>query len=191
MVEGAKSRLESNPITTREAQRAQTKSCTHQESPKGWSQTCLWVFEHLLWRYRSAMACCRGRDSRCSRPGCYISPLGGGHHQTHHRATRIYTGLGNRLLEGTNKTLCAPGTRRKEQWSHKRLTPDLPMKVKEFPAEVCVTLACCRVGATECGSVCMDLLKEVAIIFITSIIVWSQGKEQGGNTALPINSKLD
>ena len=69
--------------------------------------------------------------------------------------------------------------------------PDLPMKVKEFPAEVCVTLACCRVGATECGSVCMDLLKEVAIIFITSIIVWSQGKEQGGNTALPINSKLD
>ena len=37
------------------------------------------------------------------------------------------------------------------------------MKVKEFPAEVCVTLACCRVGATECGSVCMDLLKEVAI----------------------------
>ena len=27
----------------------------------------------------------------------------------------------NRLLEGTNKTLCAPGPRRKEHWSHKRL----------------------------------------------------------------------
>ena len=51
------------------------------------------------------------------------------------------------------------------------------MKVEEFPAEVCVTLACCRVGATECGSVCIDLLKEVTIIFITSIIVWSQGKK--------------
>ena len=78
------------------------KPCAHQESSQGLSQTCLWVFEHLLWRYRSAMACCRGRDSGCSRPGCDISPLGGSCHQTHHRATRIYTGLGNRLLEGTN-----------------------------------------------------------------------------------------
>ena len=69
--------------------------------------------------------------------------------------------------------------------------PDLPMKVKEFPAEEWVTVACCRVGATECGSMCTDLLKEVTIIFITSIIVWSQGKQQGGNTALPINRKLN
>ena len=29
---------------------------------------------------------------------------------------------GNRLLEGTNRTLCAPGPRRKEQWPHKRWT---------------------------------------------------------------------
>ena len=29
---------------------------------------------------------------------------------------------GNRLLEGTNRTLCTPGPRRKEQWPHKRLT---------------------------------------------------------------------
>ena len=36
-----------------------------------------------------------------------------------------------------------------------------------------------------------DLLKEVTIIFITSIIVWPQVKQQGGNTALPINRKLD
>jgi len=33
------------------------------------------------------------------------------------------TGLGKqRLLEGTNKTLGAPGPRRKEQWPHKRLS---------------------------------------------------------------------
>ena len=31
------------------------------------------------------------------------------------------------------------------------------------------------------------LLKEIAIIFITSTTVWSQIKQQGGNTALPIN----
>ena len=36
-----------------------------------------------------------------------------------------------------------------------------------------------------------DLLKEVTIIFITSTIVWPQVKQQGGNTALPINSKLN
>ena len=35
--------------------------------------------------------------------------------------TKLLQDWGNRLLEGTNKTLCAPGARRKEQWSHKRL----------------------------------------------------------------------
>ena len=35
-----------------------------------------------------------------------------------------------------------------------------------------------------------DLL-EVTITFITSTIVWSPVKQQGGNTALPINRKLD
>ena len=35
---------------------------------------------------------------------------------------RISTRLGNRLLEGTNKTLCTTGARRKEQWPHKRLS---------------------------------------------------------------------
>ena len=36
-----------------------------------------------------------------------------------------------------------------------------------------------------------DLWKEVAILFITSTIVWPQVQQQGGNTALPINRKLD
>ena len=35
------------------------------------------------------------------------------------------------------------------------------------------------------------LLKEVAIIFITSTMVWSQVKQQGRNTAPPIDRKLD
>ena len=36
-----------------------------------------------------------------------------------------------------------------------------------------------------------DLLQEVAIIFITSTTVWPQVKQQGGNTAPPMNRKLD
>ena len=35
-----------------------------------------------------------------------------------------------------------------------------------------------------------DLLKEVSIIFITSTIVWTQVKRQGGNTAPPTKRKL-
>ena len=36
-----------------------------------------------------------------------------------------------------------------------------------------------------------DLLMEVAIIFITSAIVWSQVKQQGGTTAPAFTGKLD
>ena len=46
-------------------------------------------------------------------------------------------------------------------------------------------------GALSAGVHAWDLLKEITIIFITSTIVWSQVKQQGGNTALPINRKLD
>ena len=65
-VRGAKLHLESNPISTRDAWRAQTKPCVHQEpeTPLRLSQTCLWVFE----RHRSAVACFRDRGSGCSRP---------------------------------------------------------------------------------------------------------------------------
>ena len=41
-------------------------------------------------------------------------------------------------------------------------------------------MACCRIRGTECG-----------IIHITSIIVWPQVKQQGGNTGPPNNRKLD
>ena len=80
MVGGAKSHLESNPILTRDVQRAQTTPCAHKETLQRISQTCLWVFECLLWRYGSAVACHRGRSSGSSRHGCGINPLGGGHH---------------------------------------------------------------------------------------------------------------
>ena len=46
-------------------------------------------------------------------------------------------------------------------------------------------------GALSEAVPAQDLLKEVAIIFITSTIVWPQAKQQGGNTVPPINGKLD
>ena len=75
MVGGAKSHLESNSIPARDARRAQTKPYAHQEIAQRLSQTFLSVFECLLWRYRSEVACHRG-----SRPGYGISSLGGGYY---------------------------------------------------------------------------------------------------------------
>ena len=46
-------------------------------------------------------------------------------------------------------------------------------------------------GALSAAVRAWDLLKKVAFIFITSTIVWPQVNQQGGNTALPINRKLD
>ena len=78
-VGGANSHLESNLITTRDTQRAQTNfmHTSSQGSHRDWDRT---VFECLLWRYRSAVDCFRDRGSGWSRLGYGISPLGGGRH---------------------------------------------------------------------------------------------------------------
>ena len=77
---------------------------------------------------------------------------------------------GNRLLEGTNKTLCAPRPRRKEQCPHKRLTQTCLWVSKSLRQRRGSAVACCRGRGTECSSVCMGPLNEVTIIFITSTI---------------------
>ena len=74
---------------------------------------------------------------------------------------------GNRLLEGTNKTLCAPGPRRKRA-VQKRLTQTCLSVFRSLWWRCGSALACFRVGGPECSSVYMDLLKEVTIIFIES-----------------------
>ena len=135
------------------------------------------VFECLLWRYGSAVDCCGGRSSVCSRPGYGISCLGGGHHEPYHRAARTSIGRGNRLLAGTNRTLCAPGPRRKEQWPHK----DWPRLALEYPGVssrgVHGQWPAAGLGALSAAVHAWHLLKEVVIIFISSTIVWSNNRE--------------
>ena len=77
MVRGAKLNLESNPVPARDVHRAQT-NLLHTRTPKPHRDRARTVFECLLWRYGSAVACHRGRSSGCSRPGYGLSPLGGG-----------------------------------------------------------------------------------------------------------------
>jgi len=91
--------LESNPLSTRDIQRAQT-NLVHTRTQRPHRDGARIVFECLLSRYRSAVACLKGRRSGCSRPGYGISPLGGGRHKPHHRAARTYTGLGKQTLWG-------------------------------------------------------------------------------------------
>ena len=72
---------------------------------------------------------------------------------------------------------------------------DPGFSVSVHPAEAWVGGGLLQGRGTKCNSVAVcawDLLKEVTIIFITSTIVWFQGKQQGRNTAIPpINWKLD
>ena len=69
--------------------------------------------------------------------------------------------------------------------------PDLPMSVQKSPVEVWVSDGLLQLGALYVAVHAWDHLKEVIIMFITSTIVWLQVKQQGGNTALPVNRKLD
>ena len=79
---------------------------------------------------------------------------------------------GNRLLEDTNRTLCAPGERSRDT------TRGRPRLAHECPGvsdgDVGRWWPVAGLGALSVAMRAWDLLKEVAILFITSTIVWSQ-----------------
>ena len=101
------------------------------------------------------MACHRGRGSGCSRPGCGVSPLAGGHHLPHYRACRTYIGLGKQTLGGHKQNLVHTRTQEKGAVTPQETDPDLPMSVQERRWKLRSAVACCRVGGTECGSACV------------------------------------
>ena len=70
---------------------------------------------------------------------------------------RTSTGLGKAdwsiiLLEGTNKTLCAPGPRRMEQWPHRRLSQTHLWVSRSLPWRPELTAACRVTRGTEYNS---------------------------------------
>ena len=67
---------------------------------------------------------------------------------------------GSRLLEGTNKSLCTPGPRKKEKWTYKRLTRTCPWVSRSLQRRCGSGVACCRVGGTECSIACMETFEE-------------------------------
>ena len=84
-VEGVKLHLESNPIPTRDAWRAQTKPWVHQspETPQKTEWDLPLSVRESLWEHRSAAACHGDRGRGFGRHGsmaCGINPLGGVRH---------------------------------------------------------------------------------------------------------------
>ena len=96
----------------------------------------------------------QNRGSGC-RHGYGISPLGGAHHYPTRELPELTKNWGYRVLEGTNKTMCATEPRRKEQWPTKRLTQTCPGVSRGIWQRHGLVVASCRVRGTECGSVCM------------------------------------
>ena len=66
--------------------------------------------------------------------------------------TELPQDWGNRLLEGTNKTLHASEPRKKEQWPHKRLTQTCLWAFRSLQQRRGLAVACCSVWDTEWGS---------------------------------------
>ena len=100
---------------------------------------------------------CRG--SGCSRLGYGISLFEEVTINSTIDPPELTQGWGNRHLEGTNKTLCAPGPRGREQWFNKRLIQICPWVSRSFQQRCGSAVACCRVGVTEYGTVCLRLFE--------------------------------
>ena len=109
------------------------KPCAHQDpdTPQRLSQNCVRVSPEET-RVSSGLRQGQGLWVQQTwvkhKPSWRRSPL------THHRAARTYRGLGNRLLEGTNRTLCTR-TQEKGAGTPQEIDPDLPGSVQESQAE--------------------------------------------------------
>ena len=135
-----------------------------------------------------AVACCRDRGSGCSRPGYGISPLGGGRHLPHHRTNRTYTGLGKQTLGGHKQNLVHTRTQEKGAVTPQETDAGLPGSVQESLVEAWVNGGLLQ-GWGHWVQQCVH-----GTYWRRSPLSSQpppQVKQQGGNTALPINRKLD
>ena len=246
IVDGAKSHLEWNPITAKDAGRAQTKPCMHrtQRPHRDWARPMfvspaeVCISSGLL-QGQGLWVQLAGPCNLWHKPSWRRLPLT--HHrvteQTTHKLQNNYTkeilvllrnfqnpqqisqpGIWQRDWQPPdNLTLEASGiwlqnldrTGETDSWRaqikpcvHQDPGERSSDPTRDWPrcAYECRGVSSRGVGqrwlaagsgALSVAMLAHDLLKEVALIFITSTIVWSQVKQQGGNTAPPINRKLD
>ena len=132
MVGGVKLHLESNPSPTRDARKALANFLyTRTQRPhRDLDRT---VFECLLQRYWSSVACYKGRGSGCSILGFGISPLGGGHHCPTSEPEKLTQTLGQH-----KQSLVGTRTQDKGAVTPQKFDSALSMSVQESLAEVLV-----------------------------------------------------
>ena len=135
-VGGAKSCLESNPIPTRDAQRAQTNlGCKRtQRRHRDWDRI---VLECILWgmgqQWTAGGAGALGAvDLGRHKPSWRRLPL------TYQRDTKTYKGLGKQTLAGHKQNLVCTWTQEKGTLTPQKTNPDLPVSVQETLEEMWV-----------------------------------------------------
>ena len=92
---------------------------------------------------------------------------------------RTSTGLGKQTHGGHKQKPVHTRTQEKVAVTTQETDPDSPVSAQGLP-----DMARVSCGLLQCWGH-WDLLKEVAIVFITSTIVWSQVKQQGGPQSHP------
>ena len=93
-------------------------------------------------------------------------------------------------IEGHKQNIVHTRTQEKEAVTPQKTDPDLLRHPGISSRSMGQQWIAAGSEAVNAAVPAWDLLKEVAIIFITSTIVWPQVKQQGGSTAPPFNRKL-
>ena len=103
------------------------------------------VWKHLLWRCESAVDCHRDGACGCSRLGVAWALL---EEVTINPTMELpeLTQDWETVLESTNRTLCAPGPRRKEQGDHKKLNQACLWVFRSLQWRCESVVGCCRFG---------------------------------------------
>ena len=117
-------------------------------------------------------------------PGNLILKTSGIWLQNFHRS-------GETLLEGTKKTLCTPGPRRKQQWPYRRLSQTFLWTARSLWQRHGLTLACCGVRGTESNSPGISPFEGGLHYCHYPYHSLASGQTTGRATAPPINRKLD
>ena len=142
------------PYTRQGCSEGSNIPCVHHdpETPQRLRQNCVWVSPEEMWVGSGLL---RGLGLWVQqtwvwhRPSWRRSPL------TQIELPELTQDWGNRLWEGTNRTLCAPGPRRNKQWPYKRLTQTCPWVSRSLWWRCGMVMACCMVVGTECSNACM------------------------------------
>ena len=165
------------------------KPCAHQdpETPQRLRQNGVWVSPlevHIISGLLQGQGLWMQQTWVWHKSSWRRSPL------THHRAARTYTGLGKHSWRAQTCANQDTGERSSD------LTRDRPRLARECPGvssggDVCWQWPAAGLGALSAAMHAWELLKELAIIFITSTIIWPQDKQQGEKIAPCINRKLN